>query len=140
MAILDKGMAVRVVEELPPGSQYLGQVTAIGKPDWRSGFLVSGKNTSGLGQGLDMRAYPGAGFVYARASGCSASAAILASYDSAQWQKVTGFALAADATATAQLDGYYPFMAASVEAAYDNAWGASAITAAVFINITKGVA
>jgi hypothetical protein len=142
-APLDKGMAVRVVEPIPAGTNYIGTVTAGGtlaavvKQDWTSGFLVSGLANTGTGQAIDMRAYQGAGYLQAMSSGCSASATILVSYNSASWFPVSSLGIAINGTATAQLSGMYPFLAARVDNAYNDLGLLTAITALVWMHVTK---
>jgi hypothetical protein len=119
------------------GSGYVGIVSAVVKQDWQSGFLLSGLGNTGTGQALDMRAYQGAGYVQAMASGCSASASLLVSYNSASWFPISSLGLAVNGTATAQLSGMYPFLAARVDNAYNDLGLLTAITAVVWMHVTK---
>ena len=146
MPLEEKGMAVRVVEFLPSSKDPLGvtgQVTAqvqgvvTARQDWLSGFVISGLANTGTGAALDARRYAAGGYVWAQASGCSASATLLASHDSAGWIPVTSFGLAHLATSTAQVSGLYPFIAGRVDNAYNNGGGATAITATVWMHVTR---
>ncbi len=112
-------------------AQVQGIVTA--RSPWLSAFLVSGITSTGTGQALETRNYPNAGYVWVQASGCSASATLLASHDSAGWMPVTSFGLADLATATAQVSGYFPYLCARVDAAYVSAGSA----AGIWMHVTK---
>lgn len=116
-------------------AQLKGNGTAVN--GWNSGWLASGLGNTGTGQAFDARSLKGDGYLFSWASGCSASATLLASHDSAKWMPVTSWGLADNGTATALVAGYYPWLCARVDNAYDNGWGASAITAVVSVHITK---
>lgn len=105
--------------------------------DYISGYLISGRNTTGTAQAVDARGYVGAGYAQWWSSGNSASASILASYDSASWMLVSGMGIAVNGSGIAQLSGNYPYLAGRVDNAYNNSWGASAITARVTLFVTK---
>jgi hypothetical protein len=119
-------------------AQLTGGWPVVIKGDWKSGFLLSGLADTGTGQALDFRSYSNAGFVQAMSSGCSASASLLASYDSASWLSISSIGLAGNGTATAQISGMYPWLCARVDNAYNNGGGATAITANVWLHVTKG--
>ena len=166
MSLEEKGMAVRIVEMLPSSVGLIGgvtgQVTAHGtitaeakglltaivsggwpvgitggpvQASWASAWLVSGQSATGTAQGMDSRPYS-VGYLQANFSGNSASASLLASYDSATWMVVTRYytgQMTADSRFTAQLNAYYPFLAGRV----DFVSASGGVTAAVWMHVTR---
>ena len=76
-------------------------------------WLLSANNAIGTGSALGALA-KNYGYVVVWASGNSASANLLGSIDSANWSQITAWSLGADTTATAQVTGYFPYLAGRV--------------------------
>ena len=143
MPIEEKGMAVRIVELRPSGVDITIGVTGAvnvsgtltGRGEWASGFLVSGQSATGTGLGMDSRPYS-VGYVQANFSGNSASASLLGSYDSATWLAITSYytgQYTANCQFSAQLNAYYPFLAARV----DFVSASGGISAGVWMHVTR---
>lgn len=110
-----------------------GQVTAT--VPYATAWLLSGVSATGTGSGMDSRQFA-IGFVQGNISGNSASATLLASYDSATWMAVTSWAtgtVSVVAPFSAQLSQYYPYLAARV----DFVSASGGVTAGVWLHMTR---
>ena len=102
---------------------------------WTAGYLLSGQSATGTGLGMDSRPYS-VGYMQANFSGNSASASLLGSYDSATWLAITSYytgQYTANCRFSAQLNAYYPFLAARV----DFVSASGGISAGVWMHVTR---
>lgn len=95
----------------------------------------TGNGSGSVGPAFDNRAGQDVGFLYYSAEGASAIATVMASHDATAWLPVlTVTAVTGAVGGTAQIAGFYPYLAAQINALYSGAAG----TAMPIIHFTPG--